>query len=213
MTFNVYYTDHTDLDSSFVDQAWYDDTRNRLTLDLNGVVYEYYDVQKATYTDLVTAPSAGTFYRKNIQGVRHGQRLGYEWEANEVATSRTATQPVVDVTKAEEVHFHNGGYIRRDGSASFPNVKVGEVVVAEKDLTKVEKFPLATESASFFSDEPVKYNYTVQFVVLTDDDEESDERSHTLTASSLDDAIEDMLELAYLLDQDIVLKGASVRFD
>jgi hypothetical protein len=207
MTFNVYYTHHADLDSSFVDEAWYDDTRNRLVLNLNGTVYEYYDVQKAVYDDLVSAPSAGSFYRKNIQGARKGNRLGYEWEAREV-----------EQTKPSEVRFHNGGVIRSDGYAEFPSVsKVGEIAVKASavtpgvltDATKIGKLSLAKDVEKKVAD---TFEYTLQFVIEGDDGD-SDERSHTLKAANLDEAIESFLDLASLLDQAVRLKGASVRFE
>jgi hypothetical protein len=217
MTFNVHYTHHADLDSSFVDEAWYDDTRHRLVLNLNGVIYEYYDVQKAVYDDLVSAPSAGTFYRKNIQGARKGNRLGYEWEVREVEAERVTTQ-VTNTFNPNEVHFHNGGVIRRDGYAEFPSIsKVGEVAVKASavtpgvltDATKIGKLSLAKDVEKKVAD---TFDYTLQFVIEGDEGD-SDERSHTLKAANLDEAIESFLDLANLLDQAVRLKGASVRFE
>ena len=209
MTFNLHFTHHADLDSSFVDEAWYDATRNRLTLNLNGTVYEYFDVQKATYDDLVSEPSAGTFYRKNIQGARHGNRLGYEWEAREVGRA----------DQSEEVRFNDGGFLRRDGYASFPNLQEQRESVIEAktvvpgtltDLTKIGKVSLAKDAPTKAS--PETFDYTLQFVIEGDDGD-SDERSHTLNAANLDEAIDTFLDLANLLDQAVRLKGASVRFE
>lgn len=195
MTFNVYYTDRAELDSTFVEHAWYDNTRNRLALQLNDVVYEYYDVQKATYQDLISAPSAGTFYRRNIQGARHGQRLGNSWEVTEVAVSDYSNVKVQDKTDPVRVFATTDGSVVADSSGALNIARVPLAVYAEK------------------KDGPVKFDYTLQFVVLAEDEAEGDEREHTLQASSLDEAVEEMFALADLLDQDIVLKGASVRFD
>jgi hypothetical protein len=204
MTFNVYYTDRAELDSTFVNRAWYDGTRNRLALDLNGVVYEYYDVQPATYHDLVNAPSAGTFYRKNIQGARHGQRLGEGWDVNEVQRDAVfvpdySAVKVQDKTAPVQLSAQDGSWsVQSDGQAQFLNIA---------------RVPLAGYSVDKKADAPVTFDYTIHFVILTQDNVESKERSHSLKASSLDEALEEMFALADLLDQDIVLKGASVRFD
>jgi len=186
MTFNVYYTGRAQLDSSFVNRAWYDRDTHTLTLELNNSVYQYAEVPAYVYDSLVYAPSAGTYYRQNISGLFAGGRLG----------------PVTDM-------------VQIDRKAVLPPfaVRQGEQVVpaaiAKVDLTKVQKIPLPAVGTQVG---PQVFDYTLHFS-LSDGDQESEERSHTLKAASLDDAIEDLFDLADTLGRTLTLKGASVRFD
>lgn len=198
MTFNVYYSDRAQPDSSFINRAWYDDDSRVLSLELSGSIYKYEQVPSHVYHDLVEAYSPGTYYRQNIQGGNYsGRRLG----------------PVTDL---REVEVGKGGF------ANYDNVKVqdktdpvqvftsGNVTVKSDGALSVARVPLSVPAQK--SNAPVEFDYTLHFVVLVNG-EEGSERSHTLKASNFDEAIEQMFGLADLLDQDIVLKGASVRFD
>lgn len=217
MTFTVYYTDRAQPDSEFIERAWYNENTKVLTLELHGVVYAYESVRPWQYQNLVNASSPGTYYRQNIKGnhEHRGQRLGPVSDLIQVSVAGLAQS----VKTPDEVRFGNGGVIRRDGYAHFPLFKADENVISAQDVvpnvvvdaTKVAKYSLATNDAAVKA--PDTYDYTLQFVLVDNNVEQSQERSHTLKAASLDDAITEMINLADLLGQEIILKGASVRFD
>lgn len=189
MTFNVYYTERAQPNSSFVDRAWYDDTRSRLSLELHGQVYEYDSVHYATYDSLIHAASPGSYYREHIKGVNHGRYLGPVANMVEVKTSHDVPEPVsVGAFNPNSVRFHNG--------------------YQPLPVQSQKKFSLAQSNDKL----PEKLDYTLHFV-LEDHNSVSDERSHTLQATSLDDAIDQFLDLVGKLNQNVVLKGASVRFE
>lgn len=194
MTFNVYYSDRAQPDSSFINRAWYDDDSRVLSLELSGSIYKYEQVPSHVYHDLVDAYSPGTYYRQNIQGGGYsGRRLGPVTDLREIEVGKDGNYKVQDKTDPVQVFTNGNVTVKSDGALSVARVPLS--VPAQK------------------SDGPVEFDYTLHFVVLADDGEEGSERSHTLKASNLDEAIEQMFGLADLLDQDIVLKGASVRFD
>ena len=57
------------LDSSLLSEAWYDPYMKTLTLTFkNGCVYDYIDVDKETYDELIEAPSAGKYFTVQIKG-------------------------------------------------------------------------------------------------------------------------------------------------
>jgi uncharacterized membrane protein len=56
------------IDSSFIDQALYDNDEKYLIIDLGDFNYQYCDVSKRTWNDFKNAKSLGSFYNKNIKG-------------------------------------------------------------------------------------------------------------------------------------------------
>lgn len=194
MTFNVYYSDRAQPDSSFINRAWYDDDSRVLSLELSGSIYKYEQVPSHVYHDLVDAYSPGTYYRQNIQGGGYsGRRLGPVTDLREIEVGKDGNYKVQEKTDPVQVFTNGNLTVKSDGALSVARVPLAAPVQAK-------------------TDGPVDFDYTLHFV-LSDGSNESAERSHTLKASNFDEAIEQMFGLAELLNQKIVLKGASVRFD
>lgn len=197
MTFNVYYTERTQLDSSFLNRAWYDKPYQNLTLELHGVVYRYDLVPSGVFGGLVFSDSPGTYYRNNIQGVYHGRRLGPVADLREVLADDFNAVKVQEKTEPVRVQLH-------DVQAVEPTHVA--VVTDPKTLTKL---PL-NKDVVFVSGVS---DYTVHFTVEDTFGTSSDLRTHTLKADSVDNAVDKMFELADLLDQDIEVKGVYVSFE
>jgi hypothetical protein len=190
MTFNVYYTERAQPTSSLVKRAWYDSNSQRLALELHGSVYEYTGVPEWVYQSLVLAVSPGRYYGDKIKpNYGPGSRLGPVSDLREIAsTGRFATVPAVRADAGYAPVF----------DLDAKRVQTG--VTPQLSLTKdVDTKPVGK----------VEYDHTVYFVL----EDGSDERAHTFKATSLDDAVEKMFDLADLLDQDIEVKGVLVRFE
>ena len=57
------------LDSSILSEARYDPFMEVMTIQFkNDSVYEYIEVPKETYEELVSAPSAGKYFHLNVRG-------------------------------------------------------------------------------------------------------------------------------------------------
>lgn len=213
MTFQVFYTDRAQPNSSFVKRAWYDNDYRNLYLELSGSVYVYHNIKAGEYVDLVTADSPGTYYREHIQGQRDGIRLGpvsdiLEQKVNAFIDAFVA----VDTSKAARV-FPNGEFsTATNGGVSFPNLVVGGNAVDEPDLLNTARVPLNKDVVVPVSDN-VEYDHTVYFTLHDGEKETVEEREHVLSAASVDDAIDKMFALAELLDQNIAVKGVLVRFE
>lgn len=58
----------TDVDSSMLDSVGYDEKKKILEVEFNhGGIYEYYDVEKETFDDLINADSLGRYFINNIK--------------------------------------------------------------------------------------------------------------------------------------------------
>lgn len=206
MTFQVFYTDRAQPNSSFVKRAWYDNDYRNLYLELSGSVYAYHNIKAGEYVDLVTADSPGAYYREHIQGQRDGIRLGPVSDILEQKVNAYDGNviPVLDTSKAAQV-FPNG-------DVSFPNASVSGNAVDEPDLLNTVRVPLNKDVVVPVSDN-VEYDHTVYFTLHDGEKETVEEREHVLSAASVDDAIDKMFALAELLDQNIAVKGVLVRFE
>jgi len=77
MTNTVKYTETSFFDSTAVDEAFYDEKNQTLTLALyGGVFYRYNNVPVDVYQGLLNAPSAGKYYHETIQTFGPAERLG-----------------------------------------------------------------------------------------------------------------------------------------
>lgn len=54
--------------SSFVNRICYDETRSYLVVLLNNRYYHYCEVDEATYTAWINAPSLGRYYNRQVRG-------------------------------------------------------------------------------------------------------------------------------------------------
>lgn len=58
----------TDVDSSMLNSVGYDEKKKILKVEFNhGGIYEYYDVEKETFNDLMSADSLGRYFINNIK--------------------------------------------------------------------------------------------------------------------------------------------------
>lgn len=58
----------TDVDSSMLNSVGYDEKKKTLEVEFNhGGIYEYYDVEKETFDDLINADSLGRYFINNIK--------------------------------------------------------------------------------------------------------------------------------------------------
>lgn len=196
MTFNVYYTDRAQPDSSFINRVWYDAKSSRLALELHGDVYEYNNVPPFVYRELVEAESAGTYYRTKVRsqygpGSNLGSTLGMREMKVDVDLTKTFRDPGhpnlrLLLDSDGPLKFADGGTFAKDGTVTLPHLSLVQ------DTTDM-----------------VEYDHTVYFTVAQSDDE----KTHTLKAASMDAALDAMFDLADKLDQDIEVKGVLVRFE
>ncbi len=191
MTFNVYYTNRAQPNSSFVNRAWYDSTKQDLYVELQGSVYQYRNVPENAFNHLVEAPSPGRYYQDAIKGKFHpGSRLGPVADLREMR----AFPAVQDVTTAR----------KSQGFASLSNVYVGPQRTPETpQLSLVKDVPTKVQS------DERRYD----FVFIIDSDETATERKHTIKAASEDAALDQLFELGDLLDQDIIPVSSTVYYD
>lgn len=193
MTYNVYYTDRAQPDSSFVNRAWYDNTKSDLYVELHGSVYQYRNVPEFVFDELVAAESPGNYYSNYVKGRYHpGSRLGSISELREMR----ALPNVQDVTKAE---------VRTsEGFAPVVSLRNQPLVQAETpSLSLVKDVPTTVKS------DARRY----EFVFLLESDETDTERTHTVYAESEDAALDELFELADKFDQDFVPLSSTVYYD
>lgn len=68
MIFGGNFVKRTDVDSSMLTSVGYDEKKNILEVEFNhGGIYEYYDVEKEIYDDLMNADSLGRYFINNIK--------------------------------------------------------------------------------------------------------------------------------------------------
>src|SRR6266542_3898461 len=82
-----------DIDSSAIDNAWYNDNIEDLTLDLHGSTYTYHNVPGHVWLDFKNANSKGHFYHDYIKNGLYGiaDHMGYsQW----ITFSEDVARPV-----------------------------------------------------------------------------------------------------------------------
>jgi hypothetical protein len=58
----------TPIESSMIDDVGYDPETQTLEIGFNsGTVYQYFEVERETFDDLMKAPSAGQYFLNNIE--------------------------------------------------------------------------------------------------------------------------------------------------
>lgn len=182
-----YYTQTADVDSSAVDEVYYNANSKELAVDLHDEVYVYQNVPKARYEALVNADSVGRAFREVKRDYGPSEYLGYCSEVDYVPT-REAFDAVdmasvgtpKALTYAENAKVDG---VRVSGSGSTSTGTLLTLSVPERNKSRV---------------------FAVEF-------ESGDKvRTHTLSAESFGAAEQAVLNIGAMLDLEFNVKVVRV---
>lgn len=179
----INYTDHYEPDSSLIWDVWYNAADQTATVNLEGVLYKYTEVPETAVSYLVDAVSPGREFRHFKNEYGPSQKLGYESEVSKVRAQASAYPGVVpkNLTYA-------------------PDARVTDVTLHTSDPKTV---PLKTGVAPEPTSLP-KRTHTVHF-------ESNGSRTYTLEASSVEQAVEALQEVANMLGVSAKVTGVFVH--
>jgi len=214
-------------DSSAVDEVYYNENTNELTLCLHGVYYRYSNVFKRAYDELMAARSKGRFYREHIQRLyKPARRLGWRSEVDEIKN----VQPTVEMPTGQSRHTEwRNSWQDKDGSFyAQPSVLPRGEINGAGLYTTGEARGLSGHSADagtpkalvetpntvitnvFVGGEDVTtQKYEVNFVV----GDSEDLRTHNLKASSVEEALDAVYEIGDMLDLTFKIKSVTIYFE
>jgi len=209
---DVIYTREVESDaiasSSVVDEVCYNENTGDLYVDLHpGDVYKYSNVPVSVVDEFEAASSAGSFYATRIKrDYGPGENLG-NW--------RNLDYDFVEVEKPK-VAFQTGGLVTNftlntDGSL-YANVKPGEKVLPPTETVNTIN---TTFSLKPFNEraavkvEGIEREYIVTFEV----EGIVEFKRHTLRSTSVDAAVESVLNLGKMLDLNFVVREVTIRFE
>lgn len=185
-TFN--WTDMWVLDSSAVDEVYYNDNTQELAVDLHDTVYVYSGVPRSAYEDLVYAASVGRAFQQIKRTYGPGDKLGY----------------CADVT------YKHVGRSSEGNSTTAPTITVTNVT-SSVPLTVdsgLRTFPLAAPAVESEDSVDVGRKMTVFFTNADGNDFE-----YNLTANSVDEAANVVTELGDVLGLTLTVTGVFVNFE
>lgn len=194
---NIAYTRQVAIgNSSLVDEVYYNENTRDLYVDLDGPVYKYRGVPVEVVDKFEAAASAGAFYNTEIKRVfgpgddlGHWEHLDYDAEDVEVKTTGLTVYNAGNIP-AQTV-YHAGGIV----SATTPNTV--------HNTFSLKPFPEGIKV------EGVEREYAVTFEVIGI----LDHKTHTLKASSVDEAVQTVLDLGKMLGLNFIVREVCIRFE
>lgn len=177
------YTHFEVVESSAVDEVYYNSHTQELAIDLHDSVYVYENVPLSVFRDLVNAPSVGQAYREVKRQYGPGEFLG--WYGDIGYNSVPVPAPVQDVTKATTFDLSNASNSAATG---------GDTVTYT--LSSVPAAPIPTRE------------HVVSFVVEGNDRV----ATYGLDTTSVDEAVKVVEGFAEALGLNVTVKGVYVSF-
>lgn len=181
-------------DSSLVDEVYYNENTKELYVDLDTAVYKYSNVPPQVVADFEAADSAGSFYGQHIKRVfGPGENLG-SWQFLEYEQESVIQPQNVTVAEGES------------DTVALANAGVDYISVG--DATPLNSFSLRP-----FVDtskvEGVEREYVINFEV----DGLMGRKTHTLKSTSVDEAVQSVLDLGKMLDLNFIVREVTIRFE
>lgn len=187
------FTHATAVESSAVDEVYYNANTQDLAVDLHDEVYVYHDVPKDRYESLVSADSVGRAFREVKQEFGPSEHLGNWGHVNYV---------LVNEETAWETPYITSGKISTAAVGTPKNLTYAPDAKVEDNASSGGYLTL---SPSPVSDTLREHRVTFEVDGRT--------RTHTLRTDSVDSAVEAVLEIAEMLDLTFRVKEVTVVFE
>lgn len=193
------YTHTAPVNSSAVDEVWYNVDTKELAVCLHGDVYVYEGVPFDRYQNLVYAMSVGRAFRNIKKDYGPSEYLGdeaYLTIEKKVYDAPDMSGDFADHTKARQV------------AGTPKNLTYAEdAVVDGKPVGDTGNSSGPHLSMTPAGDNAATYRMTVHF------ESNGAERTHSLTAADVDEAARRLEEVADALGVEVVVKGVFVHFE
>ena len=206
----IEYTHHNYPGSSLVDDIYYNANLNELVVDLNDRLYMYSNVPLSAFEDFADASSAGNHYNtvfKRAYGPSYslGDYEDFDFEPVDHIVEMPVSRNRAGSGSRPDSDYYTEPQRLVPGHDGWGSV---ETVGTPKDLKVTENTVIHNH---YSLSEPVEdatvRNHTVVFT------SNGVERTHTLKADSVDDAVGQVNEIAAMLDLTFVIKSVTTHFE
>lgn len=191
-------------ESTAVDEVYYNDNTRELYVDLDpGNIYKYSNVPPNVADEFERVKSAGSFYATVIKrNYGPGEDLG-KW-SSVVYDEVEKETPKLDSLVSSGSVFATGGLIVGPGTAPFK---------VDPNRQGIPNTAPAQFSLKPFSDEVKVEGVERTYIVTFEVEGLVDFRRHTLTSTSVDEAVKTVLDLGKALDLKFIAREVTIKFE